>query len=73
VQRSEPRPNKQRAQKQKQDKPLNVLRAAKARLKQVRSEIKTLRKLEQEERELSRIIKAAETPVAEVTPIRKSS
>ncbi len=41
------------------DKPLNVVKAAKARLKAVNSEIKRLRKLEAERDELVRLLAAA--------------
>lgn len=55
------------------ERPLNVLKAAKQRLKAVKVEIKRLRKLEREEAELIRLIAAAERPMAEVKALRKSS
>ena len=53
--------------------PLNVLKAARERLKFVRSSIKKLRKLELEEAQLTRLLAAAARPLATVRGIQSSA
>ncbi len=61
-----PQPTKRIAR----DKPLNVVKAAKARLREVERDLKRLRKLEVERDELKRLIHAAVTkPCANVRDI----
>lgn len=49
--------------------PLDVIKAARARLRWVRKEIKALRKLEAEEAKLERLLAAADAPLAIVRDI----
>ncbi len=55
-----PSPPPARTSKNRPTKPVNVLQAAKARLREVKREINRLRKLEAERDELTRLIQAAE-------------
>jgi hypothetical protein len=48
----------------------DVIKAAKQRLRFLKSEIKTLKKLEKERDKLERLIGAAERPLASVSPIK---
>jgi hypothetical protein len=71
----EPKGRRQQAQLQAQrvssDKPINVVKLARARLRDVQRGIKQLRKLEKERDELERLIRAADgKPVAVVANIR---
>lgn len=50
--------------------PINVLKLAKKRLREVRSELKRMKNLEQERLELERLIAAATKPVVSATPIK---
>lgn len=55
-------------------KPINVLREAKRRLRDVRRELKALKALEREASELERIIKAATTkPLPAVRPLTRNA
>lgn len=61
-------------QKQDTSKPLNVLKLARQRLRDVKRELKALKKLELEKLELERLINAANgRPVAVVRDLRKRS
>jgi hypothetical protein len=53
--------------------PLDVLKAARARLRFVRSEVKKLRKLEREQAQLERLLAAAMRPIAAVRQIKTSA
>ena len=71
----EPKGSRQQAQLQTQrvsaDKPINVVKLARARLREVQRGIKQLRKLEKERDELERLIRAADgKPVAVVANLR---
>lgn len=56
-----------------QPESFDVIKAARARLREVERQIKQLRKLEKERDQLSRLLKAADRPLATVKPIRGSA
>ena len=73
----EDKPKRQRGgrplQAKQPDKPINVVSLARRRLREVKREIKRLRKLEAERDQLQRLINAADgKPVAVVTELRRS-
>lgn len=72
-----PQPQAQRKRKgatvaRDASEPLNVVKEAKKRLRFVKREIKRLRAFEKEAAQLERLLAAAETPVAAVTPISRA-
>lgn len=67
------RQHRARPQAEQPEKPINVVALARRRLREVKREIKRLRKLEAERDQLQRVINAADgKPVAVVTELRRS-
>lgn len=64
--------HRKRELKKPEQGPLNILRAAKKRLKEIRAEIRKIEKLKAEEAQLSRIVDAGEKHFATVTKIRSA-
>lgn len=65
--------HRKKEMKKAEQGPLNILRSAKKRLKEIRAEIRKIEKLKAEEAQLSRIIDAGEKHFATVTKLRTTA
>lgn len=68
-----PKPAAKRVIARKPAESFDVIKAAKQRLRFLKTEIKALKKLEKERDQLERLIGAAERPLASVSPLKSKT
>lgn len=70
---TQPAPRRAATKKPEPARSFDVVKAAKARLREIERELKRMRKLETEASQLRRLLSAAERPLADVKPLRAKS